>query len=87
MLIGAILLLLLAFALVAAELFVPSHGVLTVFAAGAAIAAVWLAVAIAEMGALNPPEMTPQFFLGTWFILGLATDVVFAAMARRKLRT
>ena len=37
-LVGAILLLLLGFALVAAELVVPSHGVLTIFAAGAAFA-------------------------------------------------
>ncbi len=43
MIYGAIALLLLAFALVAAELFVPSHGVLTAFAALAAIASVWMA--------------------------------------------
>jgi membrane-bound ClpP family serine protease len=66
MLIGAILLLLLAFALVAAELFVPSHGVLTVFAAGAAIAAIWMAY-----------RVTPGTALVFSVVLLVATPVVF----------
>ena len=63
---GAILLLLLAFALVAAELFVPSHGILTLFAAGAAIAAVWLAY-----------RFTPGMAVVFAAVLVVATPVVF----------
>jgi membrane-bound ClpP family serine protease len=66
MLIGAILLLLLAFALVAAELFVPSHGVLTALAAGSAIASIWMAYKVA-------PGLALVFAV---FVM-IATPVVF----------
>jgi membrane-bound serine protease (ClpP class) len=63
---GAIALLLLAFVLVAAELFVPSHGVLTAFAGLAAVASVWMAYSfMAGMG------------LVFGIVLLLATPVVF----------
>ncbi len=66
MIYGAIALLLLAFALVVAELFVPSHGVLTAFAGLAAVASVWLAY-------LFMPGMGLVFAI----VLLLATPVVF----------
>ena len=63
---GAIALLLLAFLLVAAELFVPSHGVLTAFAVLAAVASVWLAYQVA-----------PGLGLVFAVVLLLTTPVVF----------
>jgi membrane-bound ClpP family serine protease len=63
---GAIALLLLAFLLVAAELFVPTHGVLTIFATLAAIGSVWLAY-------LSTPAMGFVFAA----VLLLTTPVVF----------
>ena len=63
---GAIALLLLAFLLVAAELFVPSHGVLTAFAVLAAVASVWLAY-----------QVTPGLGLVFAVVLLIATPVVF----------
>jgi len=65
-LVGAILLLLLAFVLVAAELFVPSHGILAFFAVGAAVAAVWMAY-----------QVTPGLALVFAVVLMVATPVVF----------
>ena len=65
-LLGAILLLLLAFVLVAAELFVPSHGVLAVFAVGAAVAAVWMAY-----------QVMPGLGLVFAVVVVVATPVVF----------
>jgi len=62
----ALLLLLLAFALVAAELFVPSHGILTAFAAVAAIGSIWLAY-----------KVTPGLALVFSMVLLVATPVVF----------
>lgn len=66
MILGAIALLCLAFLLVAAELFVPSHGVLTAFAALVAIAAVWLAY-----------EVAPELGVVFGAVLLVATPVVF----------
>jgi membrane-bound ClpP family serine protease len=66
MIAGAIALLLLAFGLVAAELFVPSHGVLTAFAALAAVASVWLAY-----------NQMPGLGLVFAVVLLVATPVVF----------
>jgi membrane-bound ClpP family serine protease len=66
MIYGAIALLLLAFALVAGELFVPSHGVLSAFAVLAGAASVWLAYNAA-------PVMGLVFAI---FLL-IATPVVF----------
>src|SRR5512135_2152961 len=66
MIYGAIALLLLAFVLVAAELFVPSHGVLTAFAALAAIASVWMAY-----------RFMPGMGLVFGVVLLIATPVVF----------
>jgi membrane-bound ClpP family serine protease len=66
MIYGAIALLLLAFVLVAAELFVPSHGVLTAFAGLAGVASVWLAY-----------QFAPGMGLVFAIVLLLATPVVF----------
>jgi membrane-bound serine protease (ClpP class) len=66
MIAGAIALLILAFALVAAELFVPSHGILTAFAVLAAVASVWLAY-----------TQIPGLGLIFAVVLLLATPVVF----------
>ena len=37
----------------------------------------------------GPPGVNPgwQFFVGMWFGLGVAADVLFGSWARRKLRT
>jgi membrane-bound ClpP family serine protease len=66
MIYGAIALLLLAFLLVAAELFIPSHGVLTAFAVLAGAASVWLAYSHA-----------PALGLGFGIVLLVATPFVF----------
>jgi membrane-bound serine protease (ClpP class) len=66
MIAGAVALLLLAFLLVSAELFVPSHGVLTAFAFLAAVASVWLAY-----------QVMPGLGLVFAVVLLIATPVVF----------
>ena len=66
MILGALALLVLAFALVAAELVVPSHGILSAFAALVAVAAVWLAYTV-----------RPELGLLFGAVLLIATPVVF----------
>ncbi|HEY4328216.1 MAG TPA: NfeD family protein [Phycisphaerae bacterium] len=66
MIFGALALLLLAFLLIASELFVPSHGILTTFAAIAAMGSLWLAY-----------RVSPGIALVVAVLLLIATPVVF----------